>query len=51
MLNPDVVSWFNSFIYSVDNTSINDISTRLNNNYVSTEQYIKDEEAITTAFV
>ena len=25
MLNPDVVSWFNSFIYSVDNTSI-DIS-------------------------
>ena len=33
------------------NSSINDISTRLNNNYVSTEQYIKDEEAITTAFV
>ena len=32
------------------NSSINDISTRLNNNYVSTEQYIKDEEAITTAF-
>ena len=33
------------------NSSINDISIRLNNNYVSTEQYIKDEEAITTAFV
>ena len=33
------------------NSSINDISTRLNNNYVSTEQYTKDEEAITTAFV
>ena len=33
------------------NSSINDISTRLNNNYVSTEQYIKDKETITTAFV
>ena len=33
------------------NSSINDISIRLNNNYVSTEQYTKDEEAITTAFV
>ena len=33
------------------NSSINDISTRLNNNYVSKDDYIKDEEAITTAFV
>ena len=33
------------------NSSINDISTRLNNNYVSTEQYTKDEEVITTAFI
>ncbi|WQJ54507.1 MAG: hypothetical protein [Vetruanivirus porcinprimi] len=33
------------------NSSINDISTRLNNNYVSKDDYIKDEEVITTAFV
>ena len=44
------INTINSSIDDI-NSSINDISTRLNNNYVSKDDYIKDEEAITTAFV
>ena len=44
------INTINSSIDDI-NSSINDISTRLNNNYVSKDDYIKDEEVITTAFV
>ena len=49
----DINTSINDLNSSIDdlNSSINDISTRLNNNYVSKDDYIKDEEAITTAFV
>lgn len=49
----DINTSINDLNSSIDdlNSSINDILTRLNNNYVSKDDYIKDEEAITTAFV